>query len=133
MRIQRSWVLCVLKTPREYISALEHYRERLPSIEADVLGALEPKLREMVRQAGANAYLAQYLGAAVALGDVNFLDSDLSWLQGLLSAQSLPAEALRGYLSAYLAAVRKHLDRRGAIIVEWFQQALAEIAAMATV
>jgi MerR family transcriptional regulator, light-induced transcriptional regulator len=120
----------VIETPREYISALEHYRERLPLIEADVLGALEPKLREMVRQAGANAYLAQYLEAAVALGDVNFLDSDLSWIHSLLSARSLPAEALRGYLPVYLAAVRKHLDRRGAIIVEWFQQALAEIAAM---
>ena len=123
----------VIETPREYLSALEHYRERLPLIEADVLGALEPKPREMVRQAGANAYLAQYLGAAVALGDVNFLDSDLSWIRGLLSTQPLPAETLRSYLQVYLAAVRKHLDRRGAIIVEWFQQALAEIAAMATV
>jgi hypothetical protein len=92
----------VIETPREYLSALEHYRERLPSIEADVLGALEPKPREMVRQAGANAYLAQYLGAALALGDVNFLDSDLIWIRGLLSAQQLPDEALHGYLRVYL-------------------------------
>ncbi len=120
----------VIETSREYVSTLEHYRERLPLIEADVLGALEPKPREMVQQADANAYLAQYLGAALALGDVNFLDSDLNWVRGLLSAQQLPDEALRGYLQVYLAAVQKHLDRRGAIIVKWFQQTLEEIAEM---
>jgi DNA-binding transcriptional MerR regulator len=116
----------VIETPREYEIAQEHYGERLPLIEAEVLGALEPKLREMVQQAGANAYLAQYLSAALALGDVNFLDSDLSWIRGLLSGHQLPDEVLHGYLQAYLAAVRRHLDRRGAIIVEWFQQALKE-------
>jgi DNA-binding transcriptional MerR regulator len=117
----------VIETPREYVSALEHYRERLPAIEAEVLSLLEPRAREMVRQAGANTYLAQYLGAALALGDINFLDSDLSWIRGLLSAHQLPDAALLGYLRAYRTAAQKHLDRRGTIISEWFQQALAEM------
>jgi hypothetical protein len=116
----------MIETPREYVSALEHYRERLLSIEAEMLDMLEPKVREMIQQAGANTYLAQYLGAALALGDTSFLDSDLSWIRGLLSAHQLPDAALYGYLQVYLAAVRKHLDRRGGIIVEWFQQALAD-------
>jgi len=121
----------VIETSHEYVSALEHYREHLPVIEAEVLGLLEPKTREMVLQAGANAYLAQYLRAALALGDVNLLDSDLSWIRGLLSTHQLPDEALQGYLQMYLAAAQKHLDRRGAVIVEWFQQALEEIDEMA--
>jgi MerR family transcriptional regulator, light-induced transcriptional regulator len=121
----------VIETPREYVSALEHYRDRLPLIETEVLGALEPKPREMVRQAGANAYLAQYLGAALAFGDVNLLETDLSWIRGLLSAQQFPDEALRGYFQVYLSAVRKHLDRRGTIIVEWLQQALEELTEVA--
>jgi len=45
----------------------------------------------------------------------------------------LPDEAAAGYLRVYLAAVRKNLDRRGALIVEWFQQALAEFAELADV
>jgi DNA-binding transcriptional MerR regulator len=120
-------LLEVIETPREYVSALEHYRERLPSIEAEMLSLLEPQAREMIRQAGANTYLAQYLGAALALGDVNFLDNDLSWIRGLLSSHQLPDAALLGYLRAYRAAAQKHLDRRGIIIIEWFQQALAEM------
>ena len=46
----------VIETPRDYVSALENYRERLPAIEAEVLNSLEPKARELIRQAGANDY-----------------------------------------------------------------------------
>jgi MerR family transcriptional regulator, light-induced transcriptional regulator len=121
-----------IETPREYVGALEHYHEHLAAIEADVLAALPSKAREMISQAGANAYLAQYLSAALALGDLNFLDSDLGWIRGLLSAQQLPAEALRGYLQVYLTAVQKHLDRRGLIIVGWLQRVLADFQARAS-
>ena len=114
----------IVETPHEYISALEHYRERRPVIEADVLGALNPKTREMIRQVDANAYLAQYLEAALALGEMDFLDSDLSWVRGLLSTHQLPDDVLQGYLQAYLVSVQEHLDRRGTIIVEWFQRVL---------
>jgi MerR family transcriptional regulator, light-induced transcriptional regulator len=117
----------VIETPREYISALEHYRDRLPAIEAEVLILLEPRAREMMRQSSANNYLAQYLSAALALGDINFLDSDLSWIRGLLSSHQLPDAALLSYLRTYRAATQKHLDRRGTIIIEWFQQALEEM------
>ena len=115
-----------IDTPRDYVVALEQYRERLPLIEAEVLSNLEPKTREMVRQAGANAYLAQYLGAALALGDVDFLDSDMSWIRGLLAAHQLPDAVLYGYLSTYWTAVQKYLDRRATIIVEWFRRVINE-------
>ncbi len=126
----------VIETPRDYVSALENYRERLPAIEADVLSSLAPRARELIQQVDANGYLAQYLGAALALGDINFLDSDLSWIRGWLAAQPLPDRvpdrALQDFLQAYLAAAQKHLDRRGAIIVEWLQQAREEIAEAAS-
>jgi hypothetical protein len=114
----------IIETPHEYIGALEHYRERRPVIEADMSGVLNPKTREVMRQVDANTYLAQYLEAALALGDMDFLDSDLSWVRGLLSTHQLPDDVLQGYLQVYLASVQKHLDRRGTIIVEWFQRAL---------
>ncbi len=117
----------IIETPREYLGTLEHYRERLLMIEADVLSLLDPKAREMIRQTGANTYLAQYLGAALMLGDINFLDNDLNWIHGLLSGHQLPDNILHGYLQAYLSAARKHLDRRGTLIVEWLQQALEEV------
>jgi DNA-binding transcriptional MerR regulator/methylmalonyl-CoA mutase cobalamin-binding subunit len=121
----------VIETSRDYITALDHYRDHLPAIEADVLNALEPRMRELIRQSGANNYLAQYLGAALALGDMDFLDNDLSWIRGLLSSHQLPDIALQGYLQVYYAAVQKHLDRRGTVIINWFQRALEDLTVMA--
>jgi len=115
-----------IDTPRDYVVALEHYRERLLLIEAEVLSALEPKIREMVRQVGANAYLTQYLEAALALGDVDFLDSDMSWIRGLLATHQLPDAVLYGFLAIYWTAAQKYLDRRGTIIVEWFRRIVNE-------
>jgi DNA-binding transcriptional MerR regulator len=123
----------VIETPREHLGALEHYRERLPAIEADVLSALEPKARDLIRHSGANTYLAEYLSAALALGDIDLLDSDLRWIRGRLAAQQVPDVALHGYLQVYRAAAQEHLDRRGAVIVEWFRQVLAEIDERAAV
>ncbi len=116
----------VIETSRDYQAALEHYRERLPLIEAEQMAAFDPKQRELVRRAGANDYFAQYLMAALGLGDIDLLDADLTWIHGLLAIHHLPDSVLRGYLEAYRAAAQKYLDRRGQIILDWFDQALAE-------
>ncbi len=117
-----------LETPRHYLNALQNFQDHIPAIESDVMLALEPQPRDMIRQSGANTFLAQHLSAALALGNMDFLDSDLSWIRGLLSAHQLPDGMLNGYLQTYYAAVQRHLDQRGAIILEWFQQALAEMS-----
>ena len=114
----------VVEASREYLAALEHYRERLPLLEAELMAAFDPKQREMVRKAGANGYFAQYLMAALGLGDMDLLDADLNWIHGLLAIHHLPDTVLRGYLEAYRQAVQQHLDRRAQMIVEWFDQAL---------
>ena len=119
-------LLETVETSREYLAALEHYRERLPLLEAELMAAFDPKQREMVRKAGANGYFAQYLMAALGLGDIDLLDADLNWIHGLLAIHHLPDTVLRGYLEAYRSATQKHLDRRAQMIVEWFDQALEE-------
>ncbi len=116
----------VVETSSEYLSAFEHYRDRLPLLEAELMATLDPKLREMVRRAGANGYFAQYLMAALGLGDIGLFEADLNWIQGLLAAHHLPDDVLRVYLEAYRLSIQKHLDRRAPMIVEWFDQALEE-------
>ncbi len=123
--LHASWPLPeVVETSREYFMALEHYRERLPLLEAELMAALDPKVREMVRRAGANGYFAQYLTAALGLGDIDFLEVDLNWIQGLLAAHHLPDGVLRVYLEAYRMAIQQHLDQRAPMMVEWFDQVL---------
>ena len=120
----------VIETSREYLAAAQHYGERVAAIETDLMAQLDPSVREWVQKGGANAYFAQCLVAALKLGDLNFLDVDLIWVQGLFSRHHLSDEALRAYLQAYLGAAQKHLERRGQVIIEWLRQAAAEIGEM---
>ena len=115
-----------IETPREYLNALEYYREHRSLIEAELLAGLDVKWREIVHRSGANDYFAQYLMAALGLGDIDFLDADLTWLQGLLAVHYVPGDVLPAYLEAYYRAVEKHLDQRAYMITAWFQRTLAE-------
>ena len=108
----------------ECLAAAEQYSERLPQIEADVLQQFTPVMRAPIQQAGANAYLALYIKAALKLGDIDLLATDLEWIRGLIAAHHLPDAILRTYLQAYLAAAQQQLDQRGTVIIDWLQRAL---------
>jgi methanogenic corrinoid protein MtbC1 len=101
------------------IQAREHYRERQPLIEMHVGQALKPSGMNGDVLARANRELAGGIAAALVLGDMQLLGSDMEWLEGLLHNYGLPAGALPQYLRAYEAAARAHLDARGALIVDW--------------
>ena len=116
-----------MQTPRDYLVAAQHYREQLPAIETDLMAQLDPPAREAVQRADANAIMALYLTSALRLGDLNLLEADLEWVQGLIAAPRFSNALLHSYLQAYWMAAQKHLDRRGALILDWFKQALAEV------
>jgi hypothetical protein len=72
----------------------------------------------------ANRELGLNIGAALALGDLEYLGVDIEWLKGLMGNYSLPLDVLRGYLIAYRKAAREHLDERGEPIVAWLDQVI---------
>ena len=69
-----------------------------------------------------NTYLGRYITAALTLGDLNFLNEDMVWVEELLRHYSLPNELLYRYLRVYHQAAEAHLDERGASIVTWLAQ-----------
>jgi hypothetical protein len=72
----------------------------------------------------ANVALARNLVAALRLGDINFMGSDLEWVEGLLENFRLPLDQLEAYLRAYRSAVGTELDRRGRPIFDWLDRVL---------
>jgi len=69
-----------------------------------------------------NEYLAYGIGAALTLGDLNYLNADVTWGEGLLSNYSLPPDMLNQYLEIYYEAAKTHLDERGEPIITWLAQ-----------
>ena len=109
-------------TPPAYHQAFDHYQEQR--------GMIEAKVWQDFRQTGGmldilpnvNKYFAQYLTAALKLGDLNFLNQDMAWLEELLRHYALPDELRQDYLRVYYQAVETCLDERGAPLIAWLGQ-----------
>ena len=102
--------------------AFEHYRAMQSHIEADVWQALRELNLPPNCLNDNNEYLAHGIGAALILGDLNYLNEDVTWGEGLLSNYSLPPQMLNQYLAIYHQAAGAHLDKRGEPIIAWLAQ-----------
>lgn len=111
------------KGPTEtYRQTLAHYQEQRGMIEAQVWQAAGQAGQLKQHLPYVNSYLGRYITAALTLGDMNFLNEDVVWLEELLSHHFLPVELLYHYLRLYRQAAQTHLDERGAPIVAWLAQ-----------
>jgi DNA-binding transcriptional MerR regulator len=69
----------------------------------------------------ANTHFGAALESAVELGDVSYLDADLTWVRALLANQAVPAQALQGYLLAHAKALRTVPGGALASIADWLE------------
>jgi DNA-binding transcriptional MerR regulator len=112
--------------PEEYVKALEHFQERQSFIEAGVNQTLKSAGYAQNHLALASRQLGLNIGAALALGDMEFLRTDIEWVTGLIRNRHLPVEALYGYLHAYRQTAIEQLDERGQPVVAWLGKVLSE-------
>lgn len=103
--------------PEAYLRAFEHFQERQSFIEARVIQSLNPNGYAHNHLALANRELSLNIGAALALGDMDFLETNIEWVTGLLKNYQLPVEALDSYLQAYHQTAIEQLDERGQPII----------------
>ena len=68
----------------------------------------------------ASEFLIEDISAALRLGDLDLLNYNLDWIQGLIRNRNIETEELQGYLSSFSGAVIEHLGEVGKPIVEWF-------------
>lgn len=102
-----------------FASARDHFEERRGLVEADLARRLNPAWIDPRYLAVANQELASNIRAALSLGDVDYLGTDIDWLKGLLSNYGLPADTLAKYLVSYYEAANEHLDDGAALVVQW--------------
>jgi DNA-binding transcriptional MerR regulator/methylmalonyl-CoA mutase cobalamin-binding subunit len=105
-----------------YQAALAHYRQQRPSIAAEVRRRAAGTPIQEDHLETANQHLGNNIIAALKLGDMNLLQANIDWIQGLLLNYNcrLSDEMLSRYLIIYEEAARRRLDERGAPILAWF-------------
>lgn len=104
-------------------TALAHFGAKRPSIEAEIRDQLSDSPIRKDYLETANEQMGDNIVAALKLGDVNLLQANIDWIQGLLLNYNsrFSDEMLSHYLGVYHEAVRQHLDERGAPILAWFE------------
>jgi len=108
--------------PVEARVALEHFRERRGAIEAEAGRAACAAGLSWSYLAHANEELASHLEAALVLGDVALLNSDMAGVEQMLAQDGAPADLSSRYLRAYSRAVEGQLDERGEPIRAWLRR-----------
>jgi DNA-binding transcriptional MerR regulator len=102
-----------------YLRAREHYLERRPMIEAEVVELLNSTDIGFRHLAIANEGLSKNIAAALELGDIDLLGVDIAWIEGLLSHRGMPSDILRRYLHIYYQAAKSQLDERAELLLGW--------------
>jgi len=109
--------------PAEARAALEHFRERRELIEARMGQAAGAMGLSVWHLAHANEEFALHLEAALALGDVTLLDTNIASVGQGLAQEGMPAGNLARYLYAYCQVAEEQLDERGDLILAWLRRA----------
>lgn len=113
----------VKEASKAYQAAYDHFVERRSAVEAHLHAS--PALADMPASllTNTNHEFGDNIEAALRLGDLAMISSNLDWVQGLLlnNHRRLTETSLAEYLAAYQEAVKKEMDKRAAPILHWFE------------
>ncbi len=108
--------------PYRFATNIAHFLEKKHLIEIQTLKKLKEQLDPSIPWEyfqEANDYLAQDIIAALSLGDLSLVGSNMEWVERLISNHDIAGELLLDYLLAYRDAAQTNLDEHGLAIIDW--------------
>jgi methanogenic corrinoid protein MtbC1 len=109
-----------------YQKALSQFRERQTLIETHVWGQFIATNKPTRYLAKINNDIGQIIDAALNLGDMAVLESDITWIEYLLISFRPPKQLIIEYLLAYQQGVKIHLGDSASMVLDYFSQLLSE-------
>ncbi|MEZ4594133.1 MAG: MerR family transcriptional regulator [Chloroflexota bacterium] len=96
---------------RSSIEARLHHLEELSEMPVTLLNNINHEFGDNIE-------------AALRLGDLTMISSNLEWVKGLLlnNHERLSELSLHAYLAAYRKVVKSVMDKRAALLLDWFAQ-----------
>lgn len=107
----------------KHLTTLNTFIVKRPLIENSVNEQLQPFGIRPEHFASANIFLGDNIAAALQLGSLNFIDTELDWLETLIKANHLPTQAVSAYLKTYASTVASHIPEHGRLISDWLEKA----------
>jgi len=108
----------------QFAETIDNFIDNKPLIEVQVLKKMAEKYQSAVPERifqEVNNFLSQDILAALFLGDMNLLGSNVEWVKNLLGHRDVSQELIFDYLETYAEAARSHLAETGRPIIEWLE------------
>jgi len=74
-------------------------------------------------------FLGENISAALQLGDMAHVSTEVDWLRTLLKSYDTPPQQLIYFMEAYSQAVDKNINGQGQPIAEWLAQEVKKLKA----
>ncbi len=114
-------------TANRLLLARDHFLEQQALIEGSLARIVDHPELHRERLTMINREIGRNIIAALTLGDLAFVGTDIGWVEGLMENRQMPIPLLSLYLRAYHSAARDHLDERGDLILDWLGKLVANI------
>ena len=108
--------------PEEYKTTLANFLQFRVQIESEIWLQLMGNDTIVPYLDMVNREFFNHIEAALRLGNINFTQYSIQWVQGLLKYNNIPAETLNYYLQTFRAAVQKWLGAHSTLIENWFAE-----------
>ncbi len=112
-----------------YITAHQAYVSRRAQIELMIKETLEPLSISAEEIRTSIYFLGENITAALQLGDMSHVSTEIDWLKGLLQSHGAPEGQLMHFMQIYSQAVDKNINGQGKPIYEWFANEVEKLKA----
>ena len=102
-----------------YVTTHNAYSSKRPQIELTFRELLEPLSISPEDIRTGIHFLGENITAALQLGDMSHVSTEIDWLKGLLQSHGVPQEQLIYFMQTYSRAVNQNINGQGKPIYEW--------------
>lgn len=106
----------------QYQAQARLFRQARPLLEHAMLVKMKKDGLQIAAIEDVNSFFGSNLVAALDLGNLALLGSELGWVKGLLTSRQIKADELLSYLAVYTDCIRVELGQEGAPITDWLDQ-----------
>lgn len=105
----------------EYTAALRAFLINRPLVEAAVNQHFQTSEMPPAYLETANRYMGNNIAAALQLGNIAYLDSELEWLHQMLVSHRRETQTVREYLAYYTEALERNLHPQASFVISWMK------------
>ena len=103
-----------------YIAAHHAFQSKLAQIELTLKEHIDPTSVSPESIKTGIHFLGENITAALQLGDMSYVSTEVDWLRNMLQAYETPPKQLIHFMETYSHAVDKNINGQGKPISEWF-------------